>query len=184
MNLRRGGREVARSDLAIEEGRGEIEAFFTAFMGDQIEGAPKIPEAPGHMFSDVSSKVVSIMGLASLRDLENSVGSPVDHRRFRADLYFDDSPDGGADGGAPWRELSWPGKGITIGGARLKVTAGIDRCAATNVNPDTAERDLNIPKSLMKGFGHVNMGVYAEVPEGGAVHTGGGEASRNRQGSH
>lgn len=164
LTLRRGDHEVARGDLSTIEGRGEIEAFFAATMGDETGGAPRILEAPGHMFSDTPPKVVSIIGLASLRDLETSVGSPVDHRRFRANLYF--------DGGVPWRELSWPGKEITIGGARLKVIACTDRCAATNVNPDTAERDLNIPKSLMKGFGHVNMGVYAEVLEGGAIHTG------------
>ena len=59
-----------------------------------------------------------------------------------------------------------------MGGARLKVTARTDRCAATNVNPDTALRDLNIPKSLVKKFGHVDMGIYAEILEGGVIHPG------------
>ena len=164
LTLNQGDSEVARGDLSTIEGREEIESFFAATMDDEVEGAPRILEAPGHMFSDTQPKVLSLIGLASLRNLGNSVGSLVDHRRFRANLYF--------DGSAPWRELSWVDKEITIGTARLKVTVCTDRCAATNVNPDTAERDLNIPKFLMKGFGHINMGVYAKVLEGGAIHPG------------
>ena len=162
--LRRDGHEVARGDLKTEEGRSEIEAFFAATMGDEIKGAPRILESPGHMFSDTPPKVVSIISLASLGDLETALETPVDHRRFRANLYF--------DSGAPWRELEWVDREITIGTTRLGVIARIDRCAATNVNPDTAERDLNIPKSLMQEFGHVDMGIYAEVLEGGAIHGG------------
>jgi hypothetical protein len=48
----------------------------------------------------------------------------------------------------------------------------IVRCAATAVNPSTAERDLNIPAILQKAFGHAHMGVYAEVIEGGEIARG------------
>ena len=61
---------------------------------------------------------------------------------------------------------------IQIGTARLKVVGRTQRCAATNVNPDTAERDMNIPLTLRKGFGHMDMGVYAEVVADGTVKTG------------
>jgi hypothetical protein len=54
----------------------------------------------------------------------------------------------------------------------LAVTKRIQRCAATDVNPETAERDLNIPKALMRGYGHVHMGVYARVVTGGNIATG------------
>ena len=164
LTLNQDGREVAHGDLATIEGRREIESFFATTMGDEIEGPLRILEAPGHMFSDTPPKVVSIISLASLRDLENVLGTPADHRRFRANLYF--------DGGAAWRELRWLDKKITMGGTRLKVTARTARCAATNVNPDTALRDLNIPKSLMKKFGHADMGIYAEILEGGVIHPG------------
>jgi MOSC domain-containing protein YiiM len=40
------------------------------------------------------------------------------------------------------------------------------------VNPTTAERDLNVPRALKRGFGHVNMGIYAEVTAGGEVAAG------------
>ena len=47
-----------------------------------------------------------------------------------------------------------------------------ERCAATNVNPETAERDMNLPLTLRKGFGHMDMGVYAKVVSGGQIAPG------------
>ena len=58
------------------------------------------------------------------------------------------------------------------GATRLRVIAAITRCAATQVNPTTAERDLNIVTELQRGFGHNLMGVYAEVVEGGEISVG------------
>ncbi len=55
---------------------------------------------------------------------------------------------------------------------QFQVVDEIERCAATNVNPESAERDMNIPLTLRKGFSHHNMGVYAEVVESGELKTG------------
>jgi hypothetical protein len=52
------------------------------------------------------------------------------------------------------------------------VVKPISRCAATNVNPETAERDLNLPLALQKGFGHPNMGIYARVASAGPIAVG------------
>ncbi len=52
------------------------------------------------------------------------------------------------------------------------VVSPIDRCTATTVNPETAERDIDVPGDLRRSFGHVNMGIYAEVVEGGTVAVG------------
>ena len=41
------------------------------------------------------------------------------------------------------------------------------RCGATNVNPTTGRRDLDIPGSLRATFGHKDLGVYLVVREGG-----------------
>ena len=48
----------------------------------------------------------------------------------------------------------------------------ITRCAATQVNPVTAQRDLDIVAALERAFGHINMGVYAEVVAGGEISLG------------
>ena len=48
----------------------------------------------------------------------------------------------------------------------------ITRCAAVNVDPDTAARDLDIPAALMRRFGHNECGIYAEVTCAGTVSVG------------
>jgi uncharacterized protein YcbX len=121
--------------------------------------------APGHSFSDVAKKVVSIINLASVAALENVIAAPVNPLRFRGNLYVDDWP--------AWREFDLLGREISLaGGARLKVIKRIVRCAATNVDPETGLRDLSIPDTLMRSFGHADCGVYAEVVAGGEAAIG------------
>ncbi len=48
----------------------------------------------------------------------------------------------------------------------------IVRCAAVNVDPDTAERDLAIPQALQRRLGHADCGIYAEVITGGSIGDG------------
>ena len=54
----------------------------------------------------------------------------------------------------------------------MRVVSPITRCAATEVNPDTAERDLDTVAALRRHFGHNLMGIYAEVTEGGPIAVG------------
>jgi uncharacterized protein YcbX len=172
------GRLAAQGDLRTAEGRAEIERFFAAYCADELRGPPKIVTGddghtfsnmkPPHSFSDVSQRVVSIINLASVSAVENAVGAPVDPLRFRGNLYVSGWPD--------WAEFDLVDKEISIGHARLKVVRRIKRCAATNVEPETGIRDLNIPQTLMRTFGHSDCGVYAEVVEGGEIAVGDGIA--------
>jgi uncharacterized protein YcbX len=159
------GREAARGDLRTAEGRAAIERFFASFSADDLRGPPKVLHAPGFSFSDVAAKVVSIINLASVADLENHVGAPIDPLRFRANLYVTGWP--------AWRELDMVGRKIAIGdGVMVKITKRIVRCAATNVDPMTGARDLEIPNTLMKAFGHADCGIYAEVLTPGTIAVG------------
>ena len=127
-------------------------------------GAPPFVEAPGHSFSDVAKKVVSIIGLSSLQALEQAAGAKLDPLRFRANVYV--------SGGSPWAEFDWIGREILLGQARLRIVKRIVRCPATEVNPATAERDAAPPRWLRDHFGHADLGVYAEVLEGGRISVG------------
>lgn len=55
------------------------------------------------------------------------------------------------------------GRAVQAGSTRLRILAPTQRCAATEVNPSTANQDLHVPRLLKKQYGHLNMGVYAEV---------------------
>jgi uncharacterized protein YcbX len=158
-------REAARGDLRTPEGRAAIETFFASFSAADLRGPPKVLHAPGHSFSDVAAKVVSIINLASVSDLESYTGAPIDPLRFRGNLYVSGWP--------AWRELDMVGEQIAIGASvRAKIVKRIVRCAATNVDPETGIRDLTIPDTLMKAFGHADCGVYAQVVAAGTVAVG------------
>jgi len=159
------GREAARGDLRTAEGRAAIEGFFASFSAPDLRGPPKLLHAPGHSFSDVAAKVVSIINLGSVAALENYVGAPVDPLRFRANLYVTGWP--------AWSELELVGREIMIGtSARGRIIKRIVRCAATNVDPVTGIRDLTIPDSLRKAYGHADCGVYAEIAAPGEIAIG------------
>jgi uncharacterized protein YcbX len=156
--------EAARGDLRTPEGRAAIESFFTRYCAKELRGAPRVLHADGHSFSDVAKKVVSFINLASVAAIEDAVGTPVDPLRFRGNVHVSGWP--------AWREFDLVGKEIAIGAARLRVVKRIERCAATNVEPFTGIRDMNIPKTLMQRFDHVDCGVYAEVIAPGEIAVG------------
>jgi uncharacterized protein YcbX len=164
LTVRLNGKEAARGDLRTAEGRAAIEAFFAQYSADELRGPPKVLHGDGHSFSDVAAKVVSIINLASVAAIENAVGAPIDPLRFRANLYVEGWP--------AWAEFDLLDKTIAIGDAKLKVIKRIVRCAATNVEPQTGIRDMEIPKTLMQAFGHMDCGIYAQVIEGGTVAPG------------
>jgi uncharacterized protein YcbX len=157
-------REAARGDLRSTAGRAAIERFFAEFCADELRGPPRILHAAGHSFSDVARKVVSIINLASVAAVEDAVGFPINPLRFRGNLYVRGWP--------AWHEFDLLDSTIAIGDARLGIVKRIVRCAATNVDPDTGIRDLAIPATLAKAFGHMDCGVYAEVIGAGEVRTG------------
>ena len=159
-----GGEGAAHGDLRTAEGRAAIETFFTRYCAKELRGPPRILHANGHSFSDVARKVVSFINLASVAAIETAVGAPVDPLRFRGNVYVSGWP--------AWREFALVGQEIAIGPARLRVVKRIERCAATNVEPCTGIRDMNIPKTLMQCFDHVDCGVYAEVIAAGEIAVG------------
>jgi uncharacterized protein len=159
------GRIATRGDLRTSAGRHGVESFFAQFCADELRGPPKVLHAAGHSFSDVARKVVSVINLASVSALETAIGAPVNPLRFRGNVYVEGWP--------AWREFDLLGQEIAIGeSARIKVVKRIVRCAATNVDPETGARDLTLPETLLRSFGHADCGVYAEVIEAGEIVAG------------
>jgi hypothetical protein len=164
LTVRRNGTVVAKGCLGTEEGRRAIEAFFDRFSADDLRGPAKVLAAAGHSFSDTVGKVVSLVNLETVRAIAAKIAAPVHPLRFRGNLHVEGLP--------AWEEFGWVGKRLAIGGATLEVTKRINRCAATNVDPETAARDLTIPKSLLLAHGHADCGVYLRVVAGGKLTVG------------
>jgi uncharacterized protein len=153
------------AELHTAEGRAAIELFFANYCASELRGAPRVLHADGHSFSDLARKVVSIINLASVAAVEDMVGAPVNPLRFRGNLYVSDW--------SAWYELDLVGRELGIGRqARLKVVKRIARCAATNVDPDTGLRDLEVPQALLRHLGHGDCGIYAEVIKSGEIARG------------
>jgi len=160
---------LVRESPFSAEGRAALTAFFVGFLGREARfgaenRAPEFVYVPEHSFCDHRTQVISLIGLGSLGALEGAVGAVRDKRRFRANVYF-----GGAEA---WAEFGWLGREIQVGGVRAVVQERIDRCGATTVNPDTAERDANPVLELKRHFGHVDLGVFAEVLVPGVIRPG------------
>ncbi len=163
--VRTGAGEAVRGNLRTAEGRAAIERFFGDFCAPELRGPPKLLHARGHSFSDVARKVISVINLASVQALEMVAGTPVHPLRFRANLYISGWP--------AWHEFELLDRTIAIGpSAQLKVVKRITRCAATEVDPDTAIRDLPVPRLLMETYGHADCGIYAEVTADGPIACG------------
>lgn len=73
LRIQDGESEAARGDLRTDKGRAGIENYFATSFADELHGAPKILHADGHSFSDVASKVVSIINLTSVAAVEDIV---------------------------------------------------------------------------------------------------------------
>lgn len=159
------GRPQFAGDLRSDAGKAGFEAWLTDLLGEEIRGPLKVVEGPGaYRFMDSRSGYVSIVNLASVRDLGDRLGMTLDPLRFRANLYVEGWP--------AWAENDWTGKTLAVGGATAEVLKPIVRCAATHVDPKTAERDVDLVKALFDNYGHMFCGIYLNVTEGGAVGEG------------
>jgi uncharacterized protein YcbX len=163
--LNRNGKRVAGGRIDTATGRLLIDQFLSAYMKDAaVPGPYKIVESPGHNFTDIPDKAVSLLNLASVKDIGRVTQRPVDPLRFRANLHL--------AGLEPWAEMAWVDKRIAIGDTVLSVFKTTTRCAAVEVNPATGERDMALLKALKGGFDHVVCGVYARVEQGGEIKPG------------
>ena len=163
LSLSHGGVERVRGDVRTPAGRAALEAFLQGFCEGETRGVVRLLEAPnGFRFTDsIRSGFVSILNLASVRDLERRMGAHIDPLRFRANIAV--------EGWEPWAEEEMVGRRLEIGGAQLRVLKTIDRCPATHVDPATGIRDLDVMDALKSAFGRLTCGIYASVKVGGPV---------------
>jgi uncharacterized protein len=160
------GLEPFSGALSDPAGREAFAAWLTLLLDpDDVRGPLKVVQAHGEFrFTDHPLGQVSIVNLASVRDLSAKMGMELDPLRFRANVYV--------DGWEPWIENGWEGRRMMLGWAAAEVYKPIVRCAATEVEPTTAQRDLEITKALFDHYGHMNCGIYVRVSAPGRVSLG------------
>jgi uncharacterized protein YcbX len=146
------------------DGRAAFAAWAGEVLGEAALGPLRLLDGQGHRFLDHPLGHVSIVNLASVRDLEERLERPLDPLRFRANLYVEGWP--------AWIENDWEGRALRLGEVQASVFKTIVRCAAPGVDPVTAVRDVDIPAELHRLYGHMLCGVYVHVTQGGTVKEG------------
>lgn len=158
---------VLEADLDLAAGRRAAEEFFGRVLGCDGPDLPVLARENGRRFTDVSvasdrlMEAVSVINLASVRALERKWSVSIDPLRFRANLYVDLTE--------PFVERDLLGSVIRVGPVRLSMVRHTKRCAATEVNLRTAQRDLPIPRMLVRDYGDAILGIYGQVLTGGTL---------------
>jgi GntR family transcriptional regulator / MocR family aminotransferase len=163
LTIRQDNRVLLVADLNNEADRAKVEEIIWQLVPSLRSAATLVRAVDGH-FMDKPDNVISLINLATLRSLEAEWGIKIDPLRFRANLYIDRAE--------PWEEFDWVGGDIRIGETLFRVDRRNGRCGATNVDPETGRRDLDIPGSLRATFGHKELGVYLIVRERGRIIVG------------
>jgi uncharacterized protein YcbX len=110
---------------------------------------------------------VSIVTTAALRALARVHETPVDPRRFRANLLVDWPGD-------DWVEDGWVGQALAVGEVRLRVDKPLQRCVMVDMTQQPVAElpdDGTVLKTLAAHHG-LDFAVLAHVERGGAVRLG------------
>jgi uncharacterized protein YcbX len=140
---------------------------------DSPELKAEIEERGGHKvelrFSERSladCRPVSLFGNATATALGEELGTRLDRRRFRANLYAD------WDDGRPYREDELVGRTLQVGDRlRVAVLERDPRCKMITLDPDTAAVAPAVLRHVAKAHGGT-AGVYAAVLVEGVVRRG------------
>jgi uncharacterized protein len=108
---------------------------------------------------------LSLFSLASVRALAKESG-PIDPRQFRANIYVEPLS------GEAFAEVSWTGGILKVGDEVLAgVTQRDPRCMMVNLNPDDAQQNVQVLKTIVKTH-EGQAGIYANVIRPGVVRVG------------
>jgi uncharacterized protein YcbX len=116
---------------------------------------------------------ISVISLGTLHGIESESGRDLDLRRFRPNVVIE------TNSGEPFAEDRWVGGTLMFGDgesgeapmAAIGVTMKDERCVMVNFDPDTAERDSEVMKTVVR-MNENYAGVYATVVRAGEVRVG------------
>jgi uncharacterized protein YcbX len=101
---------------------------------------------------------VSLISLQTIRQIESELSMPIDKRRFRANIYFNLSPESGG-----FAEDNFVGRRLRIGSkATIMVLERDPRCKMISLDPDTGEHNPEVLRKVAQAHGNF-AGVYCAV---------------------
>ncbi|WP_373236569.1 MOSC domain-containing protein [Cohaesibacter celericrescens] len=163
-SIHKDGDNLASGNLFEPESMSDALAYLADYCHKPVRAAPRLLHAKDHAFTDSRTQDLTLINLASVEELSAKAGSKLDPIRFRGNLYI--------SGASPWLEHDWIGRVVEIGGIRFQARKRTQRCAATNANPQTGERDQTIPKLLLQTYDHADCGIHLMPLVSGVLHKG------------
>jgi uncharacterized protein YcbX len=113
--------------------------------------------------------LISVISLSTVHCIERESGRGVDLRRFRPNVVIE------TNSAEPFAEDRWVGQTLIFGegndAAAVKITMLDERCVMINLDPDTAERDSEVMKTVVR-LNKNNAGVYSTVVRTGELRAG------------
>ena len=158
------GKLAVEGDMNSPDGARDIESFFARLVGHQIPGDPRLMRIADGSYADTKDALISLGGTASVDRFASETGTRPDMRRFRLNIMLQTD--------IPFAESDLIGKRVRLGMAELKIVAPVGRCAAIDVDPETAVRGPHYLPVMERAFGHTDLGIFAEVVTSGAVGIG------------
>jgi uncharacterized protein YcbX len=132
---------------------------------DGVAGAPELTLVRSDR-AITDCRPLSILSKQTVHQLGDEVGTPLDARRFRANIYVDLNGSGG------FAEDAFVGRSFRLGAqAEISILRRDGRCAMITFDPDTGESNPVVLKRVTQA--HEGMaGVYAAVLVEGIVRLG------------
>jgi MOSC domain-containing protein len=112
---------------------------------------------------------LSVISLGTVHGIERESGREVDLRRFRPNVVIE------TNNAELFEEDRWVGRTLMFGegnrAAALRVTMRDERCVMVNLDPDTAEKDSEVMKTVVR-LNENCAGVYGTVVRVGELRIG------------
>ena len=164
MTIRRKGDAVVTADPTDSAGSAQIDSYFAMLLGEELEGTPRLTRISARAYTDTNAPWISLGGTASVERFAEITGTAPDARRFRLNIMLDTT--------TPFEEAELIGHRVRFGEAVLRIVEPVGRCAAIDVDPETAQRGPHYLPVMTQSLGHSNLGIFAEIIEGGRIVVG------------
>jgi hypothetical protein len=141
-------------------------AELTAEIAERFGGGLELMHLKHGIFDEAA---VSVISLTTMAGIGRAAGLELDRRRFRANIVVE------TDRTEPFHEDAWVGRMLVFGDSdprpAVSVTMRDLRCMMINLDPETAEQDARVMKTVVR-LNKNYAGVYGTVVRSGTIRVG------------
>jgi MOSC domain-containing protein len=138
----------------------DLDDQLVAELGREVSRPLTLRDTAGVNFDD---SPVLVVNLATVAAFALAAGMPVDHRRFRGNLYV--------EGFESDEEVRWFGSRIRVGAVQLEPVKRCERCVVITRDPETTVASPALLRVLTE-TSETFMGIYCRVVRPGMVSMG------------